>query len=344
MDKRRAPLAAAIVIIVAILAASCSSDAAPATRERFVLGTVCRISVYGADKPRAVAEAFARLADVEARMSANSEDSEIARVSAAAGGSPVAVSADSLEVLLAGLDFARRTGGAFDPTVGPLVKLWGIGTDAARVPSAEEIRAALDLVDYRDVEVDEGRREVFLKRKGMALDLGAIAKGYAANEAVAILRKGGAKRAIIDLGGNIYAVGSKGPGKPFRIGIQDPERKRNSYLGVMPAEDLSLVTSGPYERFFMQDGKRYHHILDARTGYPAESGLVSSTVICADSMLADCLSTSTFILGLEGGKALVESVPGASAIFVESSGEVVLVGAGAAPFALQEGSGYFLRK
>jgi FAD:protein FMN transferase len=332
--------AAAIAALLASLALPSCESSAPFTREGFALGTACRVSVYGRDAPKAVDAAFKRLADIEARMSANSADSEVALVSANAGRTPVAVSEDTYFVLGVALEYARLTDGAFDPTVGPLVKLWGIGTDRARVPSREEIDAARALVGYRDVETEDAARKVFLKRVGMSLDLGAIAKGYAADQAASILREGGVKRAIIDLGGNVYVVGSKAKAKPFRIGIQDPARERNRYIGILPAKDLTLVTSGAYERFFTEGGKRYHHILDIATGYPADSGLVSVTIIAPESIRADALSTSVFILGRERGSALLAGQAGVSAILVSADGTIDLLGPGAADFEFTGTEGY----
>jgi FAD:protein FMN transferase len=321
----------AAAMVSAIALASCAPSS-PSSKEGFALGTVCRVSVYGRDAPKAVDAVFTRLAEIERRMSANLPASEVSLVSANAGKAPVAVSEDTYFVLGVALEYARLTEGAFDPTVGPLVKLWGIGTDDARVPSRAEIDAARALVDYRGVKTDDATRSVFLERAGMALDLGAIAKGYAADEAAAILRKGGVKRAIIDLGGNIYVIGSKAKGKPFRIGIQDPAQERNRYIGILPAENLTLVTSGAYERFFTEGGKRYHHILDIATGYPAESGLVSVTIIAPKSIRADALSTSVFILGRERGAALLAGQAGVSAILVSADGTIDLLGQGAAGF------------
>jgi thiamine biosynthesis lipoprotein len=250
-------------------------------------------------------------------MSANLEDSDLGRINAAAGAQAVAVHPDTMKTLKRALRFAELSGGAFDPTVGPLVKLWNIGSGNERIPGEDEIARALALINWRDVVVDEDAGTVLLARPGMSLDLGAIAKGYAADEAAGIIAASGIERALIDLGGNILIHGAKEDGSPWRVGIQNPEAGRGAYIGVAEvAGNKTLVTSGVYERFFESGGRRYHHILSTLTGYPVESGLLSVTVISDNSMNADALSTSLFALGYEKGLALVESVANTEAVFV----------------------------
>jgi thiamine biosynthesis lipoprotein len=200
--------------------------------------------------------------------------------------------------------------------VGPLVKLWGIGSDDERIPAEEEIAEALSLINWRDVIINEAAGTVFLARPGMRLDLGAIAKGYAADEAARIIAGAGIGRALIDLGGNILAYGVKEDGSPWRVGIQNPAAGRGAYIGVAEVRNKTLETSGVYERFVESGGRRYHHILSTRSGYPVDSGLLSVTVIGDNSMDADALSTSLFALGYEEGRALAESMANTEAVFV----------------------------
>jgi thiamine biosynthesis lipoprotein len=254
-------------------------------------------------------------------MSVNLDDSDIAAVNRNAGISPIRVHGEVLEVVESALTYAGLSGGAFDPSIGPLVKLWGIGQDDARLPGEDEIREALALIDWRDVIVDRDAGTVFLRRPGMALDLGGIAKGYAADEAVRIIKKHRIKGAIIDLGGNIFAYGEKAgtfpwQSLPWRIGVQNPEVNRGQYIGVLELRNKTAVTSGVYERFLELDDKRYHHILSAQNGYPVESGLLSVTIVADRSLDADALSTAVFALGWEKGAALIETLNGAAAIFV----------------------------
>jgi thiamine biosynthesis lipoprotein len=242
--------------------------------------------------------------------------SELGEINQNAGKQAVPVSAELVALLQRALYFAEITDGAFNPAIGPLVKLWGVGTENAQVPTEDAIRASLPLTDYRDIEIDTDRQTVYLKHEGMSLDLGGIAKGYAADEAVKILKAAGIKRAVIDLGGNIYAHGSKGKNQKWLIGIQNPQSPRGEYLTIEEAADTSLVTSGVYERFFEENGVRYHHILDTKTGYPAATGLLSVTIITANSADADALSTSVFALGYEKGANLLSRFPGTKAVFV----------------------------
>ena len=154
------------------------------------------------------------------------------------------------------------------------------------------------------------------------MDLGGIAKGYAGDEAIKIYKKYGIKSAYINLGGNVVVLGTKPDGKPWRIGVQNPRAENGFYIGIVEVADKAVVTSGDYERFFEENGKRYHHILDPKTGRPADSGLISSTIVTDVSMDADALSTAAFVLGLEKGRALVESLEGVEAIFVTKDKEV----------------------
>jgi thiamine biosynthesis lipoprotein len=306
------------VFLMAVLAGACSP--AEDTRSVFTLGTVCSVSLFGNGNGELYAQIFDRLSAIEAVMSANEltggGTSELGRVNQSAGKQAVSVSAELMAVLRRALYFAELTGGAFNPAIGPLVKLWGIGTENARLPDEGMIRDALALTDYRDVEVDAGRQTVYLQHEGMSLDLGGIAKGYAADEVVKLLREAGIRRAVIDLGGNVYAHGSKSNGQKWRIGVQNPLLSRGEYLAVEEAADKALVTSGVYERFFEENGIRYHHILDSKTGYPAATGLLSVTIITVSSTDADALSTSVFALGYEKSAALLSFFPGTEAVFV----------------------------
>jgi thiamine biosynthesis lipoprotein len=298
-----------------------------AAQTEFALGTICSVNLFEGGTRKRYAAIFARLREIENVMSANMADTDLDRINQNAGITPVPVDPELIAVLEQARSYAEASDGAFDPTVGPLVKLWGIGSDNARVPAQDEIDAALALIDWRDLIIDRERGTAFLRRPGQALDLGAIAKGYAADEAVRLAEQAGVKRALVDLGGNIFAYGARAHGArgkanadgpaPWRIGVQDPRDNRGAYLGILQVIDKSIVTSGIYERYFEDDnGLRYHHLLSTRDGYPVNNGLLSVTIIADHSIDADGLSTSAFTLGYEKGRALVESVPGADAIFI----------------------------
>jgi thiamine biosynthesis lipoprotein len=304
-----------------LLFASCPP---PPGRAEFILGTVCSVNLYEGGNSRIYAAVFSRIREIEGIMSANLADTEIDRINRNAGKSATVVSGELLDLLEHARAYAGISGGAFDPTVGPLVKLWGIGGDDPRVPGREEIATALALTDYRDLVIDREAGTAFLRRPGQALDLGAIAKGYAADQAVSVAEKAGVRRAIIDLGGNVFAWGERRRGEAWRIGIQDPRQERGVSLGTLRVSNKSVVTSGVYERYFEEGGKRYHHILSTKDGYPVENGLIAVTVTADLSMDADALSTAIFALGYEKGRALVETRPGAEAVFVFEDSRVIL--------------------
>lgn len=316
-------------ILMALAAVLFFSACAPraqgeVSRTDYVLGTVCSIRLIDGGSTKTTDEIFERLRQIEDRMSANKDGTEIAAVNAAAGGAPVKVSADTFYVISKALEYAKLTEGGFDPTVGPLVKLWNIGSEGAKVPPKDAVAAAVKLIDYRKVEMDPKRLTVRLTTPGMRLDLGAIAKGYSADEIAAICQRHRVKAAVIDLGGNVLVFGAKKDGSPWRVGVQDPKSDRGDYLGLVTGKSMTLVTSGIYERFFIENGVRYHHILDTKTGYPVNNGLVSVSIMTERSIDADGLSTSVFSLGLENGMKLVKSLPGVYAIFVDDKNRVFL--------------------
>jgi thiamine biosynthesis lipoprotein len=283
----------------------------------FIFGTFCTITLYERASPGLFGAAFDRLRELEDILSANRGGSDLDRVNAGAGLEAVRVRPELIETAERALRYARLSGGAFDPTVGPLVRLWHIGFEDERVPRQEEIEAALPLVNWRGLEIDREGGRVFLRQRGAALDLGGIAKGYGADEIAKLLRAGGISGGIIDLGGNILAFGARDKkGTPWSVGVQDPFKPRGAYLGVLKVVNKSVVTTGVYERFFEEGGVRYHHILSTVTGRPVDNGLLSVTITADASVDADALSTAVFALGREEGRALVESIPGAEAIFV----------------------------
>lgn len=294
------------------------------SRTDFVLGTVCTVRLMEGGSAETLKEVFARLRTIEDRMSANKDGTEIALVNAQAGKAPVKVSPDTFFVISKALEYAQRTAGEFDPTVGPLVKLWNIGSGDEKVPSQKQIDAARALIDWRQVVMDSSAQTVFLKKPGMRLDLGAIAKGYAADEIAQILSAHKVKAGIVDLGGNILAFGTKKDKSLWRIGIQDPESERGEYLGIVTGSQMTVVTSGVYERYFIENGTRYHHILSTRTGWPADNGLISVSIVAKKSIDADALSTSLFILGVEKGLALLRNFPDTYAIFIDRDHKVYL--------------------
>lgn len=286
------------------------------SRSQILMGTVVEISAFGADQGRleaAVTEAFAEMARIESLMRPAGEGSDVARLTAAEQGTEVAP--ETAEVIALGLRVAAESGGAFDMGLGRLKELWGIETEAPRVPAPTEIRQALSGTGRDDLHLD-GRR-VEKAQPALAVDLGAIAKGYAVDRAVELLRRAGVESAAVNAGGNIRLIGDH-DGRPWRIAIQHP-REAAGQLALLELADTSVSTSGDYERFFEQDGVRYHHIFDPRTGYPA-GRCRSVTVVTQSAALADALSTAAFVLGPEEGLALLRRFPATEGLIVAADG------------------------
>ncbi len=277
-----------------------------ASRIDICMGTVVNQAVYGDGAPAAALAALREIRRLEGLLSRFSPRSEISKLNRAAGGKPVRLRPEAIENLAEAVVVSRLSDGAFDVTACPLVRLWSVTAENPALPSDSAIAEARELVDYRSLSVDPASRTACLQKSGMAVDLGGIAKGYAADMAIDVYRSKGIASAMIDLGGNVAVLGNRQDGSPWSVGIQDPDGARGECLGALSIRDLSVVTSGDYERFFESEGRRYHHIIDPRTGYPAESGLRSVTVVAKRSLMADALSTAAFVLGLERGLELLK--------------------------------------
>lgn len=222
-----------------------------------------------------------------------------------------------IHLISLGLKVSKESEGAFDITVAPLVELWGFYQKMARLPKAKEIKQALKKVGYQHLSVKNGK--LVKDNKGTRIDLGGIAKGYAISEAVKILKQGGVTSALIDAGGDIYVLGKKG-GKPWRIGIRDP--RKDGLLGYVEVEDCAVMGSGDYERFFVKEGKRYHHIFNPKTGYPTE-GVAAVTLIYHDPVLAQAWSKIPFVMGAQKGMERLGQIPGMGVILVTDQGEAL---------------------
>ena len=327
MEKKKLLNILSIITFITLIFSSCykKDDTSKHSKTNLMLGTVCTITTYDGKNPeKAIDKAFDRIREIEDKMSINKEGTEVDEINAKAGEEFVKVSDDTFDVIKRGVFYSKASNGKFDISIGPIVKLWNIGTDYARVPSDNEIKEKLPLVDYKDIILDEDGKRVKLNKKGMVIDLGAIAKGYAADEVKKVLTDNGVKHALINLGGNVYALGSNVNGEPWKIGVQNPFDTRGAYFSSVKVKDQTVVTSGIYERYVEKDGKKYHHILDTKTGYPVENSLASVTIVADKSIDADGLSTSVFAMGLDEGKKFVENTPGVDAIFVTKNKEVYI--------------------
>ncbi|MDR0880658.1 MAG: FAD:protein FMN transferase [Clostridioides sp.] len=293
----------------------------------YALGTVNKVDIYEMNKSKSekiLTKCGSILRNIDNEMSTKIASSEVNKINEKSGESSVKVSDETYEVIKRSIEYAKITDGHFDSTIGPLSSLWAIGTDEARVPTKDEIDTLLPLVSYKNVELDDKTSSVKLLKNGMKLDLGAIAKGYAADVVADYLKSQGVKRSIVNLGGNLYIIGTKEDGDEFNIGIQDPNRTDGNAIGSIRVSDKSVVTSGIYERYIEKDGKMYHHLLNPATGYPYDNNLSSVSIISTKSIDCDALSTSVFGLGLEDGLKLVNSLDGVDAVVVTNDKKIYL--------------------
>ncbi len=286
------------------------------------MGTVCTITLYEKNSNFDFQEAFAVIDKIEAKMSPVISGSELDTINSNAGIEAVRVSDETFFVIKEGIRYAEIKNSGFDISIGPLVNIWGIGTENQGVPDDNEIRDLLPLIGSEYIVLDDNEKTVFLTKKRMSLDLGGIAKGYAADEVKKILIQRGFTKGIINLGGNVLTFGEKVPGVKWKIGIQDPTDSRGNYIGTLATEASAVVTSGIYERFFIEDGKRYHHILDPDSGSPVENNLLSITIITDSAISADALSTVIFSEGLDKGINFLESLPEMEGIFITKEKKV----------------------
>ncbi|PIE00159.1 MAG: thiamine biosynthesis protein ApbE [Acidobacteria bacterium] len=314
-----------LLVAAVFFIAGCSSEA---ERSDFLLGTICTLRITGGDDVDLDA-AFARIRAIEARMSRHRPGSEVRKVGIAKNAG-MQLSAETCLVLGKALEFGELSGGLFDITIAPVAELWGFDTEHAAVPTAAAIEALLPRVDYRSVQLDENCHVRTAPRQ--RLDLGAIAKGYAADEAARILRQRKVTRGLVNLGGNVLVFGHKKDNTPWKIGIQDPLKTARTPMGTLEIKEGAIVTSGIYERFIEENGMRYHHILNPATGYPEENNLAGVSVMTSSALMADALSTSLFLLGIDKGCALLDQFPGSGAVFITKDKKITTCGAASQVF------------
>jgi len=291
----------------------------PLSRTRMLMGTVVEIRVDDPEPERfrdAVTAAFDEMARIERLMSLHLAKSEVSRISRA--GEPVEVSAETATVLRTALKVSVASDGAFNPGLGRLIRLWGFTDGEPRVPSKMEIEEALVGIGPESLTLEDGK--LFKSDRSITIDLGGVAKGYAIDRAVEMLSAAGVKHASVNAGGDLRLLGDR-DGTPWRIGIQHP-RKKDAVLATLSVADRAVVTSGDYERFFEQAGRRYHHILDPYTGYPAER-CQEVTVVADSAALADALATAAFVLGPEKGLELLQKTEKVEGLIVAADGQVV---------------------
>ena len=306
------------LILSAVLAVgmlcSCDRNVYPLSSTQIMMDTVVTVTIYDGDDD-VLTGAMQLCKKYENLLSKTLQGSDVYKINHA-NGQPVTVDDDTAELLRIALEIAQKSDGTFDPTVLPLVELWDVN-NATTAPNDADIQAALTSVGYQSILLDGN---VVTAKNGAKLDLGGIAKGFIADKVPAYLKENGIKSAIINLGGNTVLVGQKNGGD-FSVGVQKPFGKQNELCATVMLRDKTAVTSGTYQRYFEQNGRLYHHIIDPKTGYPTDNGLDAVTVVTDSSAVADGLSTACLILGLEKGKALAK-IYGAELIFVDKNGKL----------------------
>ncbi len=291
---------------------------------RILMGTLIEITVVGPqDKLQETTDAaLAEIKRIEDLASFHKE-TELTEINKRAGISPVRVKPELVSLIERALEISKLTDGAFDPTIGAIALLWNFSeSEAPRLPGKDEIDQALKKVGWQKVEISTDKNEVFLPEKGMALDLGGIAKCYAVNRAEEVIKSKGIKSALINAGGDIAAFGGKEPGVPWKVGIQDP-RDNSGIAAVVEVESGLVFTSGDYERFFEKNGKRYHHILDPKTGYPATRA-ESVTIVAPDGTRVEGLPAAIFVLGPKKGMRLLSKFKDVSCLIIDPDGKIII--------------------
>lgn len=269
------------------------NDTIPASKEFFSMDTYMEVDAYGDNGEKAVAKAEKEVNKLDSILSTGKSTSEISKLNK---NKKQVVSADTMSLIKESVKISKETNGAFNPTIYPLMELWGFTTKNYYVPKDNEIKPLLNHMDIDNIKIDERKNEVSFKDSNMKIDLGAIAKGYTSSKIIDIFKENNIKSGMVTLGGNVQVLGKKPDGSLWKVGIQNPIGE-DEYLGVLQTSDKAVITSGGYERNFTKNGKTYHHILDPSNGYPANNGLTSVTIISSDGTLADALSTSLFVMG-----------------------------------------------
>ena len=308
----------------------CSAESSPEPVQGtfFAMDTMMDFTIYG--ESGLINQSESLIASLESLVSVTDADSELYAINQTGSGM---LTEEASSLMKQALEICRRTDGALDLSIYPIVRAWGFTTGSYQVPDEAEIQALLPLVDYRKIQYDAATGTVTLP-EGMEIDLGSVAKGYAGQLVAQMLRDNGVESALLNLGGNVQTVGAKPDGSPWQIGIKDPQGE--DAMMVLSVEDQAVVTSGGYERYFEQDGQTYWHIMDPSTGHPADSGLISVTIVGDEGVVCDGLSTALFVMGLEKAADLWAQSGDFEAVFVTASGEVYITEGLRDRFALTE--------
>ena len=296
-----------LILAAALCLSGCGKQEKEASAQIFAMDTVMEIAAFGPQAEEAVSETESQIQELEKQLSRTLPDSDVSRINRNGTTPTTGIAAGTWALLEAALEYGDATDGAFDITIAPVMDAWGFTGDNFRVPEQAELDALLRRVSSGEIQMQAESTESVALGEGQAIDLGGIAKGYAGDAVRTVLAELNVTSAVIDLGGDVGLLGAKPDGSDWRIAVKDPADP-SKFLGVLTAADTFVVTSGIYERGFEENGVRYHHIIDPKTGKPAESGLVSVTVVCGDGAWADALSTACFVLGEAGSLALRDTL------------------------------------
>lgn len=310
--------------VVAFLLSGCAREKQPISQTGFYFDTIIQITLYDTQKSDCLDGCMELARKYEELLSPSAEGSDIWNINHS-NGEPVSVSDETIMLLETALSYCEMTSGQIDITIEPVNSLWDFHADSSvsddpdiavtdRIPREEDLNEALSHVDYHNLIINGNT--VTLRDPKSAVSLGFIAKGYIADKMKEYLLSQNVESAIINLGGNLLAIGTKPDGSPFQFGIQSPFDEHGSVIAVLPVSDISAVSSGIYERYFYQDDVLYHHILNPDDGYPVQNELLGVTIFSESSMVGDALSTTSFVLGLEEGMALIESLEDVEAVFI----------------------------
>lgn len=308
---------------------SSENSTASYSETREALGTIVTITLYGTednpiseDRLKSVTKDLFKEADrLEHIFSAKLNDSELSHVNASAAAKNVSISKELFEVFDISLNYCNLSKGAFDISIGKLIKLWNIGSDNPYLPSKDELADMINKGYWKQIHLDREHQTVSYGSNNISVDLGAAAKGYIGDRLKSLAESKGITCGLLSLGGNIVTIGSRYTGGSWTIGITNP-LSPDSVIGSLNVENMSVVTSGDYERYFIKDGVKYHHILDGRTGYPSNSGIISSTITGPSSAICDVLSTACFVLGIDDGMSLIEKTDRYEAVFIDTDGKI----------------------
>ena len=311
-----------LALTASVLLTGCSltpDTNATVSKTGFFLDTVVSLTLYGTKEEAPINECFLLLETYESLLSRTKEGSDVWKINHS-NGSPVVVSDETAQLIQTALDYSVRSDGAFDITIAPLSDLWDFKNNTGTVPDDAAIQQAKSHIGYENVRVDGNT--VQLLDPEAAIDLGGIAKGYIADQLKAYLKEQNVSHALINLGGNVLALGGKPDGSDYNIGIQKPFAQNGEAITSVKIKDQSVVSSGIYERYFKVDDKIYHHILDPKTGYPYKNNLLGVSIVCDSSTEADALSTTCFAMGLDDGLKYIEGIKGAEALFITDDYEI----------------------